>query len=422
MTQIIGDAKHLKSRPLSGEIESGQVWEFDGSAFVPAAGPTAVGAIASGAYDIAAAVGADFSGFYSDEYQAFLDNEFYPLSGKADTTSGVAAYASGVVDDVSGQSGFVLASGAGLIVFRGTPASGKIPKLSGANLLTDLYWANDETATVSGVVTDVMGGRLEYASSGQIKWRFSHSNQVRLWNPTLGQWEIVSCTSEPTFPSSGQDLNGSGLVAGCNYDVFAQYASPSGFDLVLNKWSSDTARSVSPAQWQGVLCYDNTSDDGKKRRYIGSVRLVDNSGTPNFAWSATQKFLWNYYNRQGLYNQITDSTAHSYTSGIYRPWNNNQAATLVEWLEGYLTDVHAIDILFAFTPTAAGDRCITRVNLNGTGIDYKTSVGAAAVFHRDAVTQHYPGRTGYNYAYVEEYGYSTSPTYNSVKLQVTLNQ
>jgi len=422
MTQIIGDAKHLKGKPLSGTIASGQVWEFDGSAFVPVAGPTAVGAIASGAAGVAAAVSGDFSGFYTGEYQSFLDNEFYGLSGKVDATSGAASYASGVVDDVAGQSGFVLASGTGLVVFRGTPASGKVPKLSGTKLLTDLYWANDETMAVSGGVTDVVNGRIEFVNATQIKWRFLYSNQIRLWNPTLGQWEIVSCTSELTFPSSGLDLNGSGLAASYNYDVFAQYASASGFNLVLKKWTSDTVRAVAPTQWQGILCYDNTTDDGKKRRYVGTVRLIDNAGSPNFAWSSTQKFIWNYYNRLGYHSVIADSTSHTYTTSSYRPWNNDEALTRLEWVEGSTTDTHAIDLLFGFTPTAAGDRCSMRVNLNGTGIDYKVSVGVTTVFHRDAVTQHYAGRTGYNYAYVEEYGYSNSPTFNSAKLQVTLNQ
>jgi len=95
---------------------------------------------------------------------------------------------------------------------------------------------------------------------------------------------------------------------------------------------------------------------------------------------------------------------------------------MLEWVEGYATDTHALDVLFGFTAAAAGERCITRANLNGVGIDYKTSVAASNVFHRDAITQHYNGRAGYNYAYVEEYGYANSPTFNSIKFQVTMNQ
>lgn len=418
MTQIIGDAKHFKGVPLSGVIASGQVWEFDGSAFVPVLGPTAVGTLASGAFDVATAVSGDFSDFYYDEYPSFLADEFYPLSGQLDATSGVASYASGVVDDVSGQSGFVLASGAGLMVFHGAPASGKIPKLSGSNILTHLYWANDETSTVSGVISDIVGGRIDLVNATQIKWRFFQANQVRLWNPTLSQWEIVTCATEPVFPSSGTDLDGSGLAAGANYDVYAEYSGASGFDLVLKKWTNDTTRAVTPAQWQGVLCYNNTTDDGKKRRYIGVIRLFDNSGTPNFADNTMRRFILNYYNLRRAQISVWNNTAHDYDLNSWRPWNNDSSLTLMEWLSLQTLQIMA-DTVFRYDAGAAGERGEIRINVNGTfGAPLLAADAVSSNVYSMGIPFFMSQRFGYNAVYAEEYGYTNDLVYSLIGVNI----
>jgi hypothetical protein len=67
-------------------------------------------------------------------------------SGIAVGGSGMGQYASGIWDDAYGQSGFVLISGAGLIVWSDTMSSGKVMKLSGNNIFT-AYWADDLTGS-----------------------------------------------------------------------------------------------------------------------------------------------------------------------------------------------------------------------------------------------------------------------------------
>ncbi|MFZ5865074.1 MAG: hypothetical protein ACOYXY_04260 [Thermodesulfobacteriota bacterium] len=169
MTHVIGNTTHIKGKPLSGTPEPGQAWVFDGSGYVPGNPAPDPSGVTTAAYTF---LNVDQTFLRADHPSDSLN-----LSGvsgiKLSTTSGsgsgtdsirlevsgltsgqipawanisgMAHHASGVVDDVAGLSGFVMASGSGLAVTVPTPVSGRVLKASGTNPLTDLYWGVDQT-------------------------------------------------------------------------------------------------------------------------------------------------------------------------------------------------------------------------------------------------------------------------------------
>lgn len=174
MTQIVGDATHIDSKPLSGAIASGQTWVFNGAYYVP--GFAGSGGGGSGtvteAYKFVELDGAvtldanhatdtlHLSGRSGVKFTALsggasgADSIIAEVSGLESAQipnwteiSGATSYASGVVDNVSGQSGFVMASGDGFVIGVPVPVSGRVLKASGANPLTDLYWGVDQTGS-----------------------------------------------------------------------------------------------------------------------------------------------------------------------------------------------------------------------------------------------------------------------------------
>jgi len=171
MTHVIGNATHIKGKPLSGAPESGQVWVFDGSGYVPGNPAPDPSGVTTASYtfinvDQTALLRADHpsdslnlsgvsgirlsatsgSGSGSDSIRLEISGLTSGQVPAWANISGMAHHASGVVDDVVGLSGFVMASGSGLAVTVPTPVSGRVLKASGANPLTDLYWGVDQTS------------------------------------------------------------------------------------------------------------------------------------------------------------------------------------------------------------------------------------------------------------------------------------
>jgi hypothetical protein len=124
---------------------------------------------------------------------------------------------------------------------------------------------------------DVVGGRLDLVSATSLKWGFQNSAQIRLFNPTSEQWELVTCSSEPTLANTANDLNGSALVPNTIYDIFAEYSSPTAFNLVASRWSygGDGANNSSTSYATPVMTANNapgpvvvSSDSGSRAAYL----------------------------------------------------------------------------------------------------------------------------------------------------------
>ena len=109
------------------------------------------------------------------------------------------------------------------------------------------YVTTSTLSTVSGnimtQIPDVVGGRLDYVSTTQIKWSFLNSNQVRIFNNSTFLEEVVNCSSEPTLSSTGNDIGGVAITYDTVYDIFAVYTSATTIALAVAKWAVSTAGS-----------------------------------------------------------------------------------------------------------------------------------------------------------------------------------
>jgi hypothetical protein len=229
----------------------------------------------------------------------------------------------------------------------------------------------------------IPGGVLQFISSTQIKWSFLYNSMIQLFNNTTGLWALVQPGTEPTVSNTASDMGGDALVSGVIYDVYAKYVSNSSFSLEFAKWGTSTAGASTVANaWvtstsykvgQRVTNSGNTyaclaphtsgtfatdlvagnwlavgsdglgSQDGVKiyaatgafvcYRFLGCVRLVDNSGTPNFAFDDNRKLIWNYYNKQKQQVRSTNTTASwTYNNQYIRESNGGSGQLRGEFL------------------------------------------------------------------------------------------
>jgi|GEM_PF-4747182 len=181
-----------------------------------ATGASGIASAASGIAETAADIAVGGSGIAS------------AASAVAATASGMAAYASGKLHDTDGGSGFVLASGVGLILLQTAPSSGSVLKSSGTNILTDLYWGVDQTSSGGGsgsgnsyAFIDVHGAMID-ANAADDTLHLSGRSGIRLTAASgAGQGEDtifaeVSGLASAQIPNwaeiSGMASGGSGLA------------------------------------------------------------------------------------------------------------------------------------------------------------------------------------------------------------------
>jgi hypothetical protein len=317
---------------------------------------TSISGIAQSGLDLASsgATGATLQATYTQASHGFASGN--PLYRKSDSTWALAkadaeatAEAAGIVQSVNGNDFTIVM--AGKISGLGGLTDGSVYYVSAATagLLTatepdpTVYFSKPmmvATSASGGIVLnmramrqqygqsgaiqpDVVGGRIEFVNSGQIKWAFTTSNQIRLWNPNESGWQTVAVASEPTLAYNFTDLSGwaaSGLKC---YDIFAEWSSSTAFTLVANPWNSTSARWITPAQFEGVYCYDNTTASGKARRLLGTVYMATG---PIFREDASGHFVDSLYHRRPITLLSKNTTATT--------WYWPSGATFVEFYSG----------------------------------------------------------------------------------------
>lgn len=141
-----------------------------------------------------------------------------------------------------------------------------------------------------GLVRSLQGGRIDYYNTTTLMWNSYIHGTVGIYNGSM--WVPVTPPSQVNFVNNSYDINGSSLVAGKNYDVFARYQNEQTFSLALAPWTSNTSRVSELSRFEGVLVY-NTTTSGKQMRYLGTIRT---DSSINFVDSATQRFVVNWDN------------------------------------------------------------------------------------------------------------------------------
>jgi hypothetical protein len=240
----------------------------------------------------------------------------------------------------------------------------------------------------SGYIRTLQGGRLELDSTTSLHWEPAAHGSVALWNGKT--WVIVTLNSSVFLSNVSSDVTGSLLFTGTNYDVFAQYTSPTSFVLCTYPWASNSTRDSTFGRFQGVLVQDPTTSLGRQRRYLGTIRLYPG---PYFADNDNQRFIVNLNNRR------TKPVVTYNTSAV--DWSFNSSNAWVEYRQG------GSQIRGEFISLVAG------VGLSGYGSLFKgwdhewtafgisaNSTGAPLIVSWD---EHSPTRATYNYHFLPVY-------------------
>lgn len=181
-----------------------------------------------------------------------------------------------------------------------------------------------------GTLTDVVGGKLIRDSATSLKWAFISSNQVFLFNDTAPV--VCLLLSEPTLANTANDLDSTPLAVDSNYDIFLEYSSATAANLVAKKWTDATTRAVTPEMYKGQPVYDADTAAGRKRRFVGTIRMINDTGA-KFADDGEQRFISNLYHveRKPLEfpNPYSSSTSDT---GVGTSWERfNPPDTTYNW-------------------------------------------------------------------------------------------
>lgn len=247
-------------------------------------------------------------------------------------------------------------------------------RIDGAGNLSESRSVASDFAAMGDGVKEIVEGRLAWNSDTALIWNPVRGCGVALW--MNGDWQVATPSHSITLSNTATDIDGNALTYNYNYDIFAEGdGTPINFRLVAKKWTSDTARAQNLLRFNGVLVYDKDTDTGRRRRFLGTVRLRNDSGTPKFTDTVTKRFISNFYNSEQVRiaaSALADGAVVSDDS--YSLWTN--------WTSPGIAAVFAAAQTFAvFAPfggqtdsaNSAGRLSVT-VGLDGTtcGIDGTT--------------------------------------------------
>jgi len=284
---------------------------------------------------------------------------------------------------------------------------------------------------------NVCGVKLGEDGAGAVQAVEVQSAMIGLWDSAAGVWRAYPISPQLSFPMT-LDLNGNPCVADKNYDVYAYQDSGTAV-LGFEPWVHEYARFPVPVLWCGVLCYDNTTDVGKSRRFMGTVRGMSSYDYPRVQWSERQRFVANYYHAQETFLVLKNTTSHQCDSEAWRAWNDDAALTKLEWLSHGLAPSDSVLTLpvhcqVQYQPQTAmrvdGStpdkfRLRLRAHTLPGPIEQYSDPALICAPSIDQQTYHatfqVAEREGYNYAYVEEYGGENGPMLSEVSLFLRLS-
>jgi hypothetical protein len=283
---------------------------------------------------------------------------------------------------------------------------------SSSTSVSFIAWGTETTASAnpSDIGRTIVGGRLERASDSYLEWQPYINGSIGIYNGSA--WSLVTPSSNPSLVNSATDLDNNALTYDYNYDIFAEWVSTSSFYLRAKKWSGDTTRGFALYRHDGVLVLDNTSN-GVKRRFLGTVRLRNDSGA-KFTDQKNKRFVSNYYNSVlrslGVDNPYSSDT-HENATTSWRSWNGDGD----DWKIEAVCDGLMAVVLMAGTQPGPGGSAAISISI---GMDAKTPHTSSSSAEIGYTATGWPVSTfdtepsaGYHYWYPIFMGTSSVPVY-----------
>jgi hypothetical protein len=308
-------------------------------------------------------------------------------------------------------------SGATWTVTRGIENTTAAAHASGAAVVQALT-----AGAVNGLAAPgLCQGRLTLTSGTPVTTSDVASGSTVYFTPYLGnRVGLFDGTQWRSYAFAETGLALSSLSSGVNYDVFL-YDSGGAPALELTAWSSDTGRDTTHNK--GLVLQDGVyvRNDDHTRRYLGTIRTISSSATTD---TVTQRFVWNYYNRQRRALRQIDTTSPGFWTYNSTTWRQARGSTSnqVAYVVGQAEVMAEVQTWVAATGSAAGQIGYNSVNEDSTSTPASDVVGAfgmvpTAGTYAVLVTRRnwYPA-LGYHYtAWLEKTDGSTV-TFNSSSL------
>jgi hypothetical protein len=250
---------------------------------------------------------------------------------------------------------------------------------SSSTSVSFIAWGTETTASAnpSDIGRTIVGGRLERTSDSYLEWQSYINGSIGIYNGSA--WSLVTPSSNPSLQNTANDLDNNALTYDYNYDIFAEWVSSSSFYLRAKKWSGDTTRGFTLYRHEGVLVLDNTAN-GVKRRFLGTVRLRNDSGA-KFTDTKNQRLVANFYNKVskslGIDNPYTSNTEENMTAGSWRSWDSNGDVWVLKFVVVEGTEINVLASMSGYVGNGGGLYC-------AVGFDSKTA---------DGLTHHQPFTT-----------------------------
>jgi len=270
---------------------------------------------------------------------------------------------------------------------------------------------------------DEYGGELSLVDATHLAWAFRSSNQIVLFDPTLGKWRLVELTAAPGAVNTSLDMGGDALTYDTIYDVFLNYTSLTAATLEFAKWSVSTAgTSARAGTWatgqaykigqrktnsgSTYACLENhtsgtfatdlaagkwvlVESDGlgllngrqvyansgawRGYRYIGIVMLANNSGTPNFMDDINSSFIIDAHRPKVRVVRCYNSTASwTCTAASAQESNNGTGQIRAKFLSQAARRL-SIDIMLTGSSSGGSTGAVfQRCMVNGVSAGYST--------------------------------------------------
>lgn len=233
-----------------------------------------------------------------------------------------------------------------------------VPSIGSTDWGTDV---NENWSTLQAAISPaICNGRLTLESGTPVSTSDLTARATLYFTPyrgnLLGLYDGSSAWNITTFTERSLSL--SGLTASTNYDIFI-YDNSGTLTLESVAWSSDTARATALTTQDGIYVKSGATS----HRYLGTIRINSTGGQCED--TATQRFVWNYYNRVSRKIGYSVDASHAYTTvGVWRKWNDSDSSKYA-WVQGVAENTIGIYCYFDMYPQGSA--------YVGIGIDSSSS-------------------------------------------------